>query len=183
MSVEDIQKCIDRGDDLYQTHENTIYVNPYVYHCFYGNTDIIKYLVDVCADNVNHEMFTDLGFDLVCAEGHVDLFDYLVSRGTFKIKSITGVTPLAFAAYKGQLDIVIRLLPLMSIDQINSKNTSGMTCVHMAIEGLSLDILKHLTIYGADLNVADNNGITPLMLAKQLGHNHIVEYLSYYVSV
>lgn len=42
----------------------------------------------------------------------------------------------------------------------------GRTALHAAIEsGSSLEIIKLLIESGSDVNIADNNGVTPLMLA------------------
>lgn len=171
-TVDDIKRCIDNYG-LPNEEQQALIVN---YHCYCGNMDIVKYFVEIHDFDVNA---ANTGFEYVCEYGYMDLFDYLVSKG---INIVSGdakcqQTVLFTAVRRNQLDIIIKLLPLMTREQINLSE-NGWTVVHIAAFKGYLDILKHLTIYGAELNVPNHRGDTSLTIAKRVGHKHIVEYLS-----
>lgn len=61
---------------------------------------------------------------------------------------------------------------------INSRDlTTGETGLHIAVTKRDLTWIHFLTDRGANPNIADKKGVTPLMLASQLGEVHLVEAL------
>lgn len=191
--MDDIKECINCGLSPECTVDKYM-TTPFIHHCAKGNTDIVKYLVEVCNVNIEkYNVYGNTGFGMVCEYGHMDLFDYLVSRGVnFITKNFKCRTPLMNASYYNQLEIVRKLLPLMTLEQINYTDINGYNAVYSAVFGSAvfgygmtilkyLDILKHLTIEGCNLDHEDNYGNTPLSLAQQNGLAEIAEYLSDYV--
>ena len=53
----------------------------------------------------------------------------------------------------------------------------GRTALHIAVEHGFIEIVKKLYGYGLDINAKNNNGITPLMIARERGHNDIINFL------
>lgn len=78
-TVEDIVQCISEGGNpnaIFDEHLTT----HFIHHCYEGNTDIVKYLVEFCNVNIEiSDVYGNTGFHQICYRGHVDLFDYLVS--------------------------------------------------------------------------------------------------------
>ncbi len=60
---------------------------------------------------------------------------------------------------------------------INQKNLGGATALHLACREGYFDIAKILIDSGADVNIADNEGWTPLMRASLVANPKIVELL------
>ncbi|BBC71998.1 conserved hypothetical protein [Altererythrobacter sp. B11] len=61
---------------------------------------------------------------------------------------------------------------------INSRDlTSGETALHFAIQGRDLTWIRYLTDRGANPNVADRRGVTPLILACRMGFLEAVQAL------
>ncbi len=60
---------------------------------------------------------------------------------------------------------------------INQKNIGGATALHIAAREKNLEITQMLIDNGADVNIADNEGWTPLMRASLVGDGDIVELL------
>lgn len=67
------------------------------------------------------------------------------------------------AAKKGNCEIVQMLLDHNA--NINERNSSGMTAMHLAIEYQQEDVIMILLGYGVDINAADNEGRTALSMA------------------
>ena len=56
-------------------------------------------------------------------------------------------------------------------------NENGETCLMMACEKGSVEIVRILLDEGADPNVSDKNGVTPLMICCRRGQDRIVPLL------
>jgi ankyrin repeat protein len=62
---------------------------------------------------------------------------------------------------------------------INSRDrTDGHTALHIAVRARAYSWLSYLLGKGADPNVADKNGVTPLMLASQTGQTEAIVALA-----
>jgi hypothetical protein len=101
---------------------------------------------------------------------------------------IVFATPLMRAAFSGDVDLTTLLLSYKADPAIVSKD--GETMVEAAaglgfIQGYSkgrsaaerLATVKLFVERGADVNAADDYGITPLMVAANLGDTKIIQYL------
>ncbi len=101
---------------------------------------------------------------------------------------IVFATPLMRAAFSGDLELVKLLLAHGADPKI--KSSDGETMVEAAaglgfIQGYSkgktpaerLEVVKLFVRLGADVNDADDYGITPLMVAGNMGDTKIIQYL------
>src|SRR5712671_5548292 len=101
---------------------------------------------------------------------------------------IVFATALMRAAFSGDLDLTRLLLSYQADPRIMSKD--GETMVEAAaglgfIQGYSkgrsaaerLEVVKLFVERGADVNAADDYGITPLMVAGNMGDTKIIQYL------
>ncbi len=81
-----------------------------------------------------------------------------------KIKKQTiDMTPLAFAATKGRVDIVSFLIE--SGADVNGKNSFGQTALMFACMYGHKDVVEFLVEKGADIDVKDAGGLTAVMYA------------------
>jgi ankyrin repeat protein len=90
------------------------------------------------------------------------------------IKNDSKKTPLMIASLNGNLEIVKSLISEGA--DVNAKDNYGFTALMHAVVGGSLEIVKLLVSAGADINATVYN-TSPLLIAYQMGHDEIVEYL------
>ena len=205
-SVDDIQECIDRGDDINQ--EFPQYRSAFIYHCEKGNTDIVKYLVEKGCDINLNDMVKGSGFQLVCQNGHVDLFDYLVDLvnidGSNHEPILLGSTPL-MGACDGHEEILRKLIEkgadihlknklgcqaihyanqsnilhllYMAGADINAGNVFRTTPLHRAVMSNNYELCKDLLNLGANPDLLDSEKLTPLMIAKEGNLLDIIDLL------
>jgi cytohesin len=103
---------------------------------------------------------------------------HLIRKGADPtIANKKGDTPLHLAAYfpsshAKEIETIDLILENEQVD-INSRGKNGWTALHRAIRASNVITVCYLLKKGADLNVADENGATPLHLAAE------TEYYSY----
>jgi len=82
------------------------------------------------------------------------------------------------AVKDGDSDKVIELLDKNSTTLINSQDlTTGESGLHLLVRKRNLTWLRYLIQQGANVNIEDKKGVTPLVLATQLGYVEGVEAL------
>ncbi|KAL9131206.1 MAG: hypothetical protein Q9217_000808 [Psora testacea] len=109
--------------------------------------------------------------------GNMEIFESLLERNPDPDPSDHGgVTPLMAAARNGHRDIVEALI-LRGADKSARKKSSGAQAIHQAATHGYLDVVKLLVDKGDHVDVVNEDNVTPLMLAAQKGHTHVVQYL------
>ncbi len=132
-------------------------------------------------------LFFSLFFSSALLAQESDIYDACRSGNIEMLKTITesnpeaknqvneqGYTPLVIACYRNQIEVVEYLIS-MNVE-INNKNTQITALQGVAYKGYA-ELAKILLENGADPDVADANGTTPLIYAVQFGHIEIVEEL------
>jgi ankyrin repeat protein len=104
------------------------------------------------------------------------------SSGAIKTFSHDGFTPLHLAAFFGQKSAVDFLLARGAGVNATSKNASALRPLHSAVAhrgdpAVALAIAQALVAAGAEINVAQHGGWTPLHAAAFHGHAPMVEFL------
>ena len=91
-------------------------------------------------------------------------------------KSNIGYTPLHYASYRGNND-VIKLL-INNGANIERKNDEGLNVLHMAVQGnRTASLIYFVEKYNLDYMLTDNIGSTPLHWASYVGSEECVLYL------
>lgn len=86
-------------------------------------------------------------------------------------------TPLANAAYFGQLEVAKLLIGRGTEVNPLTRNQFGNTALHAAIAGRNRDLVEFLLAKGADVRARDSWGSTPLSVAAHEGMKEIAELL------
>jgi ankyrin repeat protein len=107
---------------------------------------------------------------VAAAIGKKDVVKTLIDKGAdVNITDNHGWTPLMIAAQKDDLSAVQALLSVPRID-IDAKKSDGATALIVAVASDKKDVVKALIDKGANVNLADNLGRTPMMIANIQGY-------------
>ena len=145
-----------------------------------GHVEVVKLLLAASGIKVN--LATEVGATPLCVaaeEGRVEVVKLLLAAPGININTATSddrTTPLGIAAYSGYEDIVGVLLDAPNID-IDVRKHSGATPLYLATQENFPRIVEQLVKRGADVNLAMNDGSTPLCAAADRGHVEIVRTL------
>ncbi|KAF0909043.1 hypothetical protein E2562_030656 [Oryza meyeriana var. granulata] len=122
-----------------------------------GSMDVLRYLVEDLRLGVIQ--FNDIG--------HCEIVELLLSRGVHvNLDSIAG-TPLHAAAINSQhstMKILLEHHTGVGAD-VNFRDSNGVTCVMMAADHASSDIMKCLLYARANPNIPDGFNTTPIEVA------------------
>ena len=112
-----------------------------------------------------------------CFKGNLDMLELLLTAGADpSIKNNNGFGGLHLAAFRGWIEVLERLLPLVR-SEINVQSDAGMTALHMAAyagKALAVDLLLQ---YGANPNVHSDCNPSVLSMAVANGPEAITPKL------
>ena len=172
--VAQVKKLLDADASLVnaraESGESAILLSIY-----YGHTEI-------------RDLFLARGAELnifeAAAAGQLTRLEALENSapGTIKTFSHDGFTPLHLAAFFGQKSMSDFLLSRGVDLNATSKNASALRPIHSAVAHrgdpeVALAIARALVAAGAEINVAQQGGWTPLHAAAFHGHAPMVEFL------
>jgi ankyrin repeat protein len=131
-------------------------------------------LIDAGADISIRDDLKDNPFLYAGAEGLLDILRLLIAAGPdTRITNRYGGTALIPAAERGHVAVVQELLTRTDVD-VNHINNLGWTALLEAVvlsDGgpRHQQIVQLLIAHGADVNIPDKDGVTPLQHARQRG--------------
>lgn len=116
---------------------------------------------------------------------YVRIVDLLFSKGIADPNEIISIGkeepeitfPLFISCENGNMTMTKNLLKYMTKENLNRQNLKGTTCLWISACNRHLDIVIELLSNGADPNIANNKGDSPLIPACQKGNMAIVEIL------
>lgn len=149
----------------------------------HGNqVEIVQALIQAGANIHLQDHRKDNPFLYAGAEGLLEILKLIIAAGAdTKLTNRFGGTALIPAAERGHVEVVQELLDHTDVD-VNHVNNLGWTALLEAIilsEGgpRHVEIVRLLLAAGADPNLADGDGVTPLAHAQQRGFTQIAELL------
>jgi uncharacterized protein len=149
---------------------------------YQNNLSIVRELIRVGAD-VNRQDHTKQSAYLIStSEGYLELLQLTLQAGAdvHSTDSYNG-TGLIRAADRGHVEIIGELLKTdIRIDHINNLGWTALLEAIILGDGgeQHTEVVRLLVEAGANVNLPDSNGITPLAHARQRGYGQIVEILS-----
>lgn len=147
-----------------------------------NQVDVVRALVEWGADINLRDNRSDNPFLYAGAEGLLDVLKVLIpAKPNSKITNRFGGTALIPACERGHVEVVELLLTQTDVD-VNHVNNLGWTGLLEAIilsdGGPSHQrIVQLLLAHGADINIADKDGVTPLQHAQRRGFTKIAQLL------
>lgn len=105
--------------------------------------------------------------------GHAEVVDALIAHGAaVEVKDKAGYTPLMLAAGNAHIEVAKRLLRAgANVNHV--EHTNGWTPLIVAARDGNEAMVKLLLKHGARPNLADKEGVTPLLWAMRLGHTSL----------
>ena len=112
-----------------------------------------------------------------CSKGEINVANCLLSAGVDPNQCDSeDLSPLSHSAMAGHRAVMGMLLQWGSLVNCVS-STRRQTALMSSVEANQLESVAFLTDIGADPNIANSDGSTPLILASEMGNLQIVEVL------
>jgi len=129
---------------------------------------------------LNERLQEDTPLDCAAFNGRVEVVQVLLAAGAdMNAKGKIGDTPLLSAArgFQKRRVQVVQLLLAAGADANACNDYEGSTPLHHAAIYGQVEVVQALLAVGADINARNEDGRTPLSLAKQAGHSSVVMLL------
>lgn len=141
-----------------------------------------RVLIERGADVNAKDDIQDTPFLYAGAEGRLEILKLILATGKANLKDTNryGGTALIPAAHHGHPETVRELLKTgIAIDHVNNLGWTALLETIILSDGgpVHQDILKQLIAAGANVNIADAEGDSPLAHARQRGYAEMVELL------
>jgi ankyrin repeat protein len=146
-----------------------------------NHVDVARLLINEGADVDAKDVTQDSPFLVAGAEGRIEILKLILAAGPdLKSTNRFGGTALIPACHRGHVEAV-KMLLTTAIDKDHVNNlgwTALMEAVVLGDGGLRhTEVVRLLVAAGADVNIPDRDGITPLLHARQRGHHGMVDIL------
>lgn len=143
-----------------------------------NHVETVRALLDAGADVNLRDARSDNPFLYAGAEGYLEILKLAYAAGADpQLTNRFGGTALIPACERGHVEVVRYLLNETTVN-VNHVNNLGWTCLLEAIilsdgGARHQEIVKMVLEHGADVNLADKDGVTPLQHAKRSGFREI----------
>ena len=143
---------------------------------------IVKLLIQAGADINLQDEIKDNPFLYAGAEGRLEVLKLLIdARADTRITNRFGGTALIPAAERGHVEVVQELLSRTNV-KIDHVNNLGWTALLEAVilgDGgpRRTEVVRLLIAAGANVNIPDGRGVTPLSHARQRGYTQMIGLL------
>ncbi|RAJ77541.1 hypothetical protein CLV59_107308 [Chitinophaga dinghuensis] len=155
---------------------------PLMVATYHHHTAVAAQLIKAGADVNAQDHMLNSPFLYAGAEGYLDILELCLAAGArYDVFNRYGGSALIPACERGHVEVVRTLLKdkLFPVDHINNLGWTGLLEAIILSDGGSRhqQIVQILVDAGCNVHLADKDGVTPLMHAKQRGFTKIAEIL------
>lgn len=159
----------NKGANYEQVHKQLIDSKHH-----YKNDSTVKYLAKIIMTKCQFENVTDIDEIQQISKKHYFKEPVHIPLGLGKDDDLS---PIMVACRASKNDDQLGLVEMLVSYgfNINSRDKIGRSALHFAINGSNIKIMEYLLALGADYSFRDNNGDTPMMLAKKFNKLELLD--------
>jgi len=147
-----------------------------------NHVEAAKVLIEASADVNAKDSINDSPYLYAGARGHLEILKMTLAHGAdLKSTNRYGGTALIPAAERGHVETVRTLIGAgVDVDHVNKLNWTALLEAIILGDGgrRHVEIVKLLADAGANVNLADGDGVTPLQHARKRGFSEIEKILA-----
>ena len=177
--VEAVKALLVQGASVHAADNNG--VTALIAAAYPNHTKVAQLLIDAGADVNRQDRTQQSAYLISTSDGYLDLLQLTLASGAdvHSLDSYNG-TGLIRAADRGHVEIIEELLKTdIDIDHVNRLDRTALLEAIILGDGgpRHTEVVRLLVEAGADVNLADGAGITPLAHARQRGFAEMIELL------
>ena len=177
--TETVIQLLEQGADIHATNERG--VTALIATAYQNHVEVAEILIDAGADVNVQDNTQQSAYLISTSDGYLELLQLTLGAGAdvTSLDSYNG-TGLIRAADRGHVEIIEELLKTeINIDHVNRLGwTALLEAIILGDGGFRhSEVVRLLVEAGADINLADSNGVTPLEHARQRGFEEIIKIL------
>jgi ankyrin repeat protein len=177
--VESVKQLLAQGAGVQATDETG--ATALIAAAYQNQTEIAKLLIDAGADVNVQDRTQQSAYLISTSDGFLDLLQMSLANGAdvHSLDSYNG-TGLIRAADRGHVEIIAELLKTdITIDHVNRLDWTALLEAIILGDGgpRHTEVVRLLVDAGADINLADGDGVTPLEHARRRGHKEMTAIL------
>jgi hypothetical protein len=142
-----------------------------------GNYSIIRQLLEKGA-RINAESNGQTALQAAMRQGHEAIADFLIEQGAdVNVLGLEGKSLLMEMVERGNLGMARLLIGSGRVDLNRKESRYGNTALMKAVIAGDIDMVRMLIRAGADVNVKNNMGQTPMDWSEKWGRKEMIEWL------
>lgn len=173
LSLELVKLLLDNGADPNIEADGK---TPLQHAIMSGNLELIKLLFPLTKKA--SEVFEKIGFQFLpqaIRSNKLDIVKFLLDQGVAPYLEEAEEQPFFVAAFLGRLEMIRAMI--LKIKDINCRDILRQTALHKVAKSKNVEIAQILLDHGADANVLDMQGDTPLLSAVRQKSLSLVQCL------
>ena len=177
--LESVKKLLALGASVHAQDENE--VTALIAAAYRNDLPIVTVLIPAGADVNRKDNTQQSAFLISTSEGYLELLQLTLQAGAdvHSTDSYNG-TALIRAADRGHVEIIEELLKTnINIDHVNKLGWTALLEAIILGDGgqRHTEVVRLLVEAGANVNLADSDGVTPLAHARQRGYEQMTQIL------